>query len=147
MSSIVDTLQILERVMEYKRASFDICQAAARHSGEDAGALLSTIAQTHDAHLKQIPLIFKHIEFSKSGSAEETPLTEIRTGLFQDLGMGATLNLVGAAIRVEQEALRLLQSPLERAKEADLKNFLEMVVQNARQNIKALQGINPPKSR
>jgi hypothetical protein len=61
--------------------------------------------------------------------------------------MGATLNLVGAAIRVEQEALRLLQSPLERAKEADLKNFLEMVVQNARQNIKALQGINPPKSR
>jgi len=142
MGAIVDTLETLERVMEYKRTSYDICMAAARHAGAGASDLLQSIALAHDADLKRIPALFNHLEFSKS-SSDETPLTEMRTGYFQNLGEGVPLDLLGAVIRVEQEAVRLLQRPLDRTGSQDLRSFLETVVRTARENIDLIEKIQP----
>jgi hypothetical protein len=143
MNGIVDTLQTLERIMEYKRTSYDICMAAARHAEGASGSVLVKIAQAHDAHLKEIPILFKHLQFGGGSDAESVPLTDIRTGLFQDVGMGQSLNLVSAVLRVEREALRLLQRPLEKATSQDLKSFLKTVVGAARENIEQLKQICP----
>ncbi|MHC4779809.1 MAG: hypothetical protein ACYTFG_14640 [Planctomycetota bacterium] len=144
MSAIVDTLQTLERIMEYKKASYDICMAAARHAQDASGNVLVKIAQAHDEHLKKIPVIFKHLQFGGSSDQDSDALTEIRSGLFQDVGSGQSLNLVGAVLRVEKEALRLLQRPLEKATAQDLKSFLETVVQTAKENIELLGRIASP---
>ena len=143
MGTIGNTLQTLERVMEYKRASYDICMAASRHAPERTSGLLEAMALQHDADLRQIPLIFKHLDFTKVASKDDTPLTEIRTGFFQNLGEGTSLNLIGAVINIEREAVRLLQRPLERAETEDLKTFLEKVLQTARSNIESLENLGP----
>jgi hypothetical protein len=142
MGAIVNTLETLERVMEYKRTSYDICMAAARHTDGRSGDLLQSIAMAHDADLKRIPVLFNHLDF-KSTSADDTPLTEMRTGYFQNLGEGVNLDLTGAVLRVEQEAVRLLQRPLERTDSPELRSFLETVVRTARENIDLIGRIRP----
>jgi hypothetical protein len=140
MGAIVNTLETLERVMEYKRTSYDICMAASRHADTQTASVLEGIALAHDEDLKRIPVLFRHLEFSKS-SGDDTPLTEMRTGYFQNLGDGVSLDLLGAVVRVEQEALRLLQRPLDRTDSEDLRAFLETVLKSARENIERIEGI------
>jgi hypothetical protein len=143
MGTIGDTLQILERVLEYKKASRDVCLAAARQCGGDPADLLTRIAKTHAGHIQQVPLLFKDLKFGKSPNPEEEALTEVDVSLFRDVGKGSSLNLVGAAVRIESEALRLLRKPLERAQSLDLKSFLELVIETAEENIETLKRIEP----
>ena len=115
MGAIIDTLQILERVMEYKKACRDILLAAARSEVGYKSDALRSLAAGHDEDVKQIPLLFKGLTFGhRPPSDDDVPLTEIRPALFQDVGKGGKLNLLGAAIRVEKEAIRLLDNPLQK---------------------------------
>ncbi|GEM_PF-2600590 len=144
MGSVVDTLQTLERVMEYKKAGADVCMAAARLAEEDARNVLVDMAVKHQDHVKRIPVLFKHLEFESAPSPEEMPLTEMRECLFHDVGKGSNLNLLGAAIRVEKEAMRLLRKPFERAGPGDLRDFLRLVIDTARKNVETLETLSSP---
>ena len=143
MGTIADTLQILERVMEYKKAARDVCLAAARQTCGDPADVLTRIAKAHSAHLQEIPRIFKDIQFRGTRSAEEAALTEIDVSLFRDAGKGTSLDLVGAAVRIEAEAMRLLQKPLERSGRGDLRRFLELVIRTAGENIETMKKLGP----
>jgi len=139
MGTIADTLQILERVLEYKKAARDICLAAARQICGDPAEALTRIAKTHADHIQQVPRIFKDLKFKKGPSEEEMALTEVDLSLFRNVGKGSTLDLIGAAVRIETEAVRLLQKPLERADALDLRGFLETVIRTASENIETLK--------
>lgn len=140
MGTIGDTLQTLERVMEYKKTSADLCMEAARTAEGARRKTLVDMAVAHDAHVRQIPVIFKHLQFSSSLRGDETPLTEMRSNIFADVTSPAGgVDLVGAVVRVEQEALRLLRKPLERAGSTDLRAFLQEVVDTAQSNIERLE--------
>jgi hypothetical protein len=145
MGAIADTLQILERVLEYKKASRDVCLAAARQCCGDPSDALTRIAKVHAGHIQQVPLLFRDLRFGKSSSAEDA-LTEVDVSLFRDVGQGSSLDLVGAAVRIETEAMRLLRKPLDRAKEAEAENlrlFLELVIRTAEENVQTLKRLNP----
>jgi rubrerythrin len=145
MGAIADTLQILERVLEYKKAARDVCLAAARQAGGDTAETLTCIAKVHAEHIQLVPRIFKDLKFAKS-SSENDALTEVDVGLFRMVGKGSTLDLLGAAVKVEKEAIRLLQKPLERAEALDLRGFLETVIRTATENIETLRRLagKPP---
>ena len=131
MGNISDTLQILQRVMEYKMASRDILKSAVKYAPQEQRDVLKGFLDEQVQSLRRIPLVFEKLRFDAPPSTTNDSITEMMDGVFVEAASGAageTLDFRRAALRVEEKAIQILRRPLE---EYDLPPELRTVLEQS----------------